>query len=80
MVLNGSPRKSQATDCTHQRAYFSSKEDLLSHLNEVRRITNNKKLQLKDLKVEVSDENIRHIELDLNLQRETACKYIETVT
>jgi DNA polymerase elongation subunit (family B) len=39
-----SPRRPQADDIRHQRAFFSRKDDLITHLNEVRRIRNNKKL------------------------------------
>jgi 16S rRNA U1498 N3-methylase RsmE len=67
MKLKRSPRKTQPADFKHQRAFFSKKDDLVSHLNEVRRIRNNKKIQLKDLKIEVTDDNKRQIELDVSI-------------
>lgn len=49
----------------------------MQHLNEVRRIRNNKKIQLKDLKIEITDLNKRDIDIDLTIQRESAFRYIE---
>ena len=53
---------------------------MLQHLNEVRRIRKNKKIQLKDLKIEITDQNKREIDIDLTIQRESAFKYITQVT
>ena len=46
----------------------------------MRRIRNNKKIQLKDLKIEITDLNKRDIDIDLTIQRESAFKYIEQVS
>ncbi len=52
----------------------------MQHLNEVRRIRKNKKIQLKDLKIEITDHNKRDIDIDLTIQRESAFRYIEIVS
>ncbi len=46
----------------------------------MRRIRNNKKIQLKDLKIEITDQNKKEIELDVNIQRDDAFKYVNQLT
>ncbi|TNV71375.1 hypothetical protein FGO68_gene262 [Halteria grandinella] len=74
-----SPRRQHTSDAKPQEAFFSKKSDLVEHLNDVRRAKNDKRIQLKDLRVTFNDRVRKEIEVDLLVLREGPSKLVQEV-
>lgn len=48
----------------------------MHHLNEVRRIRNDKKIQIKDLKLTISERVKQEIEFDFRIQKDSASSMV----